>query len=113
MLFPTLGLSSLFRCGAQHDERQANRRALCWSGMTDTEHSTTSGSNEVVRVLQLDIVQKTEKWSNKEYIKTPGVIFVSQSLVRIWSIIIWEFEVTRVGKGFKSNTVKHMKVLYL
>jgi len=32
----------------QSDERHANRELLCWSGMTDIEHSTTSGSNEVV-----------------------------------------------------------------
>jgi len=30
---------------AQPDEIHANKQLLCWSGMTDTEH-TTSGSNE-------------------------------------------------------------------
>jgi len=25
---------------------------LCWSGMTDTEHSTTSGSNEEEEVVE-------------------------------------------------------------
>jgi len=61
MLFPTLGPSSLPVVVAQPDERHANKAAsvlewydrhrqtkqlLCWSGMTDTEHSTTSSSNE-------------------------------------------------------------------
>jgi len=31
---------------AQPDEIHANRTASVLSGMTDTEHSTTSGSNE-------------------------------------------------------------------
>jgi len=31
---------------AQPDERHANEQLLCWSGTTDTEHSTTSSSNE-------------------------------------------------------------------
>jgi len=44
MLFPTLGPSSLSVVMAQPDERHANRTASCWSGMTDTEH--TSGSNK-------------------------------------------------------------------
>jgi len=44
MLFLTLGSSSLPVVVAQPDERHANRTASCWSGMTDTEHSTTSGS---------------------------------------------------------------------
>jgi len=45
MLFPTLGPSSLLVVVVQPDERHANEQLLCWSGMTDTEH-TTSGSNE-------------------------------------------------------------------
>jgi len=49
MLFPTLGSSSLPVVVAQPDERHANR-TLCWSGITDTEHSTTSGLNEVFLV---------------------------------------------------------------
>jgi len=44
MLFPTLGPSSLPVVVAQPDERHANRAA--WSGMTDTEHSKISSSNE-------------------------------------------------------------------
>jgi len=44
-MFPTLGLSSLPVVVAQPDEKHANR-AASWSGMTDTEHSTTSSSNE-------------------------------------------------------------------
>jgi len=42
MLFPTLGPSILPVVVAQRDAEQL----LCWSGMTDTEHSTTSSSNE-------------------------------------------------------------------
>jgi len=52
MLFPTLGSSSLPVVVAQPDERHANRtleQLLCWSGMADTE-LTTSGSNEVLVV---------------------------------------------------------------
>jgi len=46
MLFPTLEPSSLPIVVAQPDERHANRQLLCWSGMTDTEHNTTTGLNE-------------------------------------------------------------------
>jgi len=56
----SLGPSSLPVVVAQPDERHANRAAsvlsltkdmqteqlLCWSGMTDTEHSTKFSSNE-------------------------------------------------------------------
>jgi len=45
MLFPTLEPSRLPIVVTQPDERHANRTASVWSGMTDTEH-TTSGSNE-------------------------------------------------------------------
>jgi len=31
--------------------KYANIKALCWTGMTDTEHSKTSGSNEEDRNL--------------------------------------------------------------
>jgi len=41
MLFPTLGPSSLPVAKDMQTEQ-----LLCWSGMTDTEHSTTSSSNE-------------------------------------------------------------------
>jgi len=46
MLFPTLGPSSLPVVVAQPGERHAKEQLLCWSGMTDTEHSTTSSSNK-------------------------------------------------------------------
>jgi len=47
MLFPTLGPSSLPVVVDQPDERHvASEQLLCWSGMTDTEHSTPSSSNE-------------------------------------------------------------------
>jgi len=36
--------------------------------------------------------------SDTEYIKTTGVIIVPQSFIRIWSIMVWEFEVTGIGK---------------
>jgi len=44
-------VSLLYLCDAYYnklkpDERPANRTSLFWSGMTDAEHSTTSGSNE-------------------------------------------------------------------
>jgi len=45
MLFPTLRPSSLPVVVAQPDERHVTEQLLCWSGMTDTEH-TTFGSNE-------------------------------------------------------------------
>jgi len=41
-----LGPSSLLVVVAQPGERYANRTASVWSGMTDTEHNTTSDSNE-------------------------------------------------------------------
>jgi len=31
---------------------------LCWDGMTDPEHSTTSSSNEEVKVALLFVVKK-------------------------------------------------------
>jgi len=44
---------------AQLDERHAKRTALCWNRMTDTEHSTKSGSNkedqQQIFVLKLKI----------------------------------------------------------
>jgi len=46
MLFPTLGPSTLPVVVAQPDEGMQTEQLLCWSGMADTEHSTTSGSNE-------------------------------------------------------------------
>jgi len=49
MLFPILEPSSLPIVMAQPDEKRCNIRTeqlLCWSGMTDTEHSVTSSSNE-------------------------------------------------------------------
>jgi len=52
MLFPTLRSSSLPVVVAQPDERNANRTvSVLESGMTDTEHSTISGSNEEVVVV--------------------------------------------------------------
>jgi len=46
MLFPTSGPSSLPIVVTQPDKRHANRASSVLSGMTDTEHSTTSSSNE-------------------------------------------------------------------
>jgi len=46
MLFPTLGPSSLPVVVAQLTKDMQAEQLLCWSGMTDTERSTTSGSNE-------------------------------------------------------------------
>jgi len=46
MLFPTVLPNSLRIVQVQPDERHENRTASGWSGMTDTEHSTKSGSNE-------------------------------------------------------------------
>jgi len=51
MLFPIFGPSSLPVVVAHPDNKLANRTALCWSGMTDTEH-TTSGSNEEGQLCQ-------------------------------------------------------------
>jgi len=46
MLFTTLVPNSLIPVVVtQPDEKHANR-VVCWSIMTDTEHSTTSSSNE-------------------------------------------------------------------
>jgi len=56
MLLLILGLNSLTVMAAPPDERHANRTIiLCWSGMTDTEQSITSGSNEegLKRFLEL------------------------------------------------------------
>jgi len=39
---------------------------LCWSGMTDTEHSTTSSSNEEVL---------TNKTRNSNSMRTGGLVF--------------------------------------
>jgi len=54
MLFPTSGPSSLpivsfwavVVATGRFDESHANRAASVLSGMTDAEHSTTSGSNK-------------------------------------------------------------------
>jgi len=53
MQFPTLGPSSVTVVVAQPNERHANRTASVLDGMTDTEHSTTSDSNELVAVFGL------------------------------------------------------------
>jgi len=45
MLFPTLEPSSVLVMVAQPDERHETEQLFCLSGMTDTEHSTTSGLN--------------------------------------------------------------------
>jgi len=47
MLFPTLGPTSLPVVMAQPDETCKQNSFCVGSDMTDTEHSTTSGSNEV------------------------------------------------------------------
>jgi len=46
MLFFTLGPSSLPVVVAQPQKNMQTEQLLFWSGMKDTEHSTTSGSNE-------------------------------------------------------------------
>jgi len=46
MLFPILGPSSLPIVVAQPKKDIQTKQLLCWSGMTETENSTTSGSNE-------------------------------------------------------------------
>jgi len=53
MLFTTLGPSSLPVMVAQHSltKDMQTEPLLCWSGRTDTEHSLTSGLNEVVVYL--------------------------------------------------------------
>jgi len=50
MLFPTLGLwwPSLTK-GMQTEQR------LCWSGMSDAEHSTSSSNEEATQNLRLKI----------------------------------------------------------
>jgi len=46
MLFPILGPSCLLIWWPSLMKDMQIEQCLCWSGMTDTEHSTTSGSNE-------------------------------------------------------------------
>jgi len=46
MLFPTLGPSSLSVVVASLMKDMQTEQLLCWSGMTNTEHSTTPSSNE-------------------------------------------------------------------
>jgi len=46
MLFPTLGPRSLTLWWFSLTKDMQTEQLLCWSGMTDTENSTTSGSNE-------------------------------------------------------------------
>jgi len=40
-----LGVKQSTRCGGPAKDMQAEQ-LLCWSGMTDTKHSTTYGLNE-------------------------------------------------------------------
>jgi len=49
MLFLILGPSSLSVVVAQPDERHTEEQLLCWSGMTDQEHTATFGSNKEER----------------------------------------------------------------
>jgi len=52
MLFPTLGPNSLYPLWwSSLTKDMQTEQLLCWSGITDTEHTTTSGSNEVVVVV--------------------------------------------------------------
>jgi len=46
-----LGPNSLPTVVAQPDKDKQTEQFLCWSGMTDTEH-TTSGSNEEAAALK-------------------------------------------------------------
>jgi len=48
MLFPTLGQSRHALWWSSLTQDMQTEQLLCWSGMADTEHSKTSGSNEVV-----------------------------------------------------------------
>jgi len=57
MLFPNLGPSSYPLWWPSLTKDKQTEQHLCWSGMTDTEHTTTSGSNEVV-VAQTQTVSR-------------------------------------------------------
>jgi len=46
MLFLTLGLSSLAVVVWATTKDMQTEQLLCWSGMTDAEHSETSGSKK-------------------------------------------------------------------
>jgi len=46
MLFPTLRPSSLLVVVPSLTKDMQTEQLLCWSGMTDTEHSKTANSNE-------------------------------------------------------------------
>jgi len=66
------------QCGgplAQPDERHVNRaQHLCWSGMTDIEHSATSGSNEedcaCVTIIKINI--SLPKWKILDFFLFPA-----------------------------------------
>jgi len=46
MLFPTLGPSSLPVVVSRLTKVMSTEQLLFWSGMTDTDHGTTSGLND-------------------------------------------------------------------
>jgi len=46
MLFPTLGQAVYTLWWPSLTKDLQTEQLLCWNGMTDTEHSTTSGSNK-------------------------------------------------------------------
>jgi len=53
---------------AQPDERRAEQ-LLCWSGMTDTEHSTTSSSNEEVGYTEVNVLDLVYTWRTPTGVK--------------------------------------------
>jgi len=57
MLFPILGPSSRPIMVAQPGEGHATEQLLCWSGMTDTEHTTTGSNEEDQRDFQLQQIK--------------------------------------------------------
>jgi len=84
MLFPTLEPSSLPIAVAQPGKRHVNRTASVLECMTDTEHSTTSGSNEEDPFLYL---QHLIDNVFREWIGWKGVI----SLVTMsdYTFVVW------------------------
>jgi len=65
MLFPTLEPSSLPIVVPSLTKDIQTEQLLCWSGMTDTEHSRTSGSNEVE--VSDDLLYQRSFQSNKRF----------------------------------------------
>jgi len=91
MLLPTLGSSSLSVVVAQPDERHANRTASVLSGLTDTEHCTTSGSNEVVVVVAVAVAVTSHNFNSQAAVINKLEISTNlgnfRSFVFVWFII--------------------------